>query len=169
MAAFFAVLSLSIVSDRLKARGPIMAAGCAVAAGGYIMLLATEKNSVRYAGTFLAAVGVFPGSALVMGWLSNNLAPHYVRATGLGVVISLANCSSFAATFIYLEKDAPEYVLGHSISLGSLVLCFLAICIQDLYLHWENRKRERGDRDDRLSYGNEEDLGNRHPGFKYTL
>ena len=102
-------------------------------------------------------------------------------------MISLANCSSFAATFIYLEKDAyvilfrilrqdlelisprPEYILGHSISLGSLVLCFITICLQDLYLHWENKKRERGDRDDRLGSENEEDLGHRHPGFKYTL
>ena len=66
MAAFIAVLSLSIISDRIKVRGPIMASGCIIAAAGYIMLLATEKNAVRYAGTFLVAVGVFPGSAMVM-------------------------------------------------------------------------------------------------------
>lgn len=72
-------------------------------------------------------------------------------------------------TDLGLTPSSPEYILGHSISLGSLVLCFLTICAQDLYLHWENKKRERGDRDDRLSYGNEEDLGHRHPAFKYTL
>lgn len=76
MAAFIAVLSLSIVSDRIKARGPIMAGGCVLAAGGYIMLLATEKNSVRYAGTFLAAVGVFPGSAMVMVRFQRSLPQH---------------------------------------------------------------------------------------------
>jgi hypothetical protein len=37
------------------------------------------------------------------------------------------------------------------------------------YLRWENKKRERGDRDHRLVEGKVEDLGNRHPAFRYTL
>lgn len=60
-----------------------------------------------------------------MGWLANNLAPHYVRATGTGAQIMLANCMSclllkkgwteilmrftgaaFIATFTYLTEDA---------------------------------------------------------------
>ena len=40
------------------------------------------------------------------GWVANNLAPHYVRAVGVGVVISIANCSAFIGTFIYLQRDA---------------------------------------------------------------
>jgi hypothetical protein len=44
-----------------------------------------------------------------MGWLSNNLAPHYVRATGIGFLVAVANCAAFVATFSYLTKDA--YVL----------------------------------------------------------
>jgi hypothetical protein len=43
---------------------------------------------------------------MVMGWLSNNLAPHYVRATGIGFIIAVANCAAFVATFSYLTKDA---------------------------------------------------------------
>ena len=41
-----------------------------------------------------------------MVWLSNNLAPHYVRATGVGLQIAIANCAAFVATFTYLSKDA---------------------------------------------------------------
>lgn len=41
-----------------------------------------------------------------MGWLSNNLAPHYVRATGIGFLVAVANCAAFVATFSYLAKDA---------------------------------------------------------------
>ncbi|KAF4460682.1 major facilitator superfamily transporter [Fusarium albosuccineum] len=130
IAAFFTVLATSITSDRIKARGPIMVIGSIVAMGGYIMLLAAKESSVRYGGTFLVAVGVYPGSAMIMGWLSNNLAPHYVRATGLGVLIALANTSSFVASFIYRAQDAPDYTLGHAVSLGSLVLCLLTIGIK---------------------------------------
>lgn len=66
MVAFFMVLATSIMSDKIKARGPIMAAGTVVAMVGYIMLLAAKQNTVRYGGTFLVAVGVYPGSAMIM-------------------------------------------------------------------------------------------------------
>jgi hypothetical protein len=41
-----------------------------------------------------------------MSWLVNNLAPHYVRATGTGFQICIANCAAFLATFTYVAKDA---------------------------------------------------------------
>ncbi|KXH34930.1 hypothetical protein CSIM01_01966 [Colletotrichum simmondsii] len=106
IAAFFVVLATSALSDKIKARGPIMAVGSMIALCGYVMILASKSSNVRYGGTFLIATGVFPGSAMIMGWLSNNLAPHYVRATGVGLLIGLANTSAFPATFIYLQKDA---------------------------------------------------------------
>lgn len=169
MAGFFFVLGTSFLSDKIKARGPIMAVGLLVAVVGYVMLLATTQNSVRYGGTFLVAIGVFPGSAMIMGWMSNNLAPHYVRATGVGFLIAFANNAAFPATFIYLSKDAPRYVLGHSVCIGALVLCFLTVCAQMVYCRWENKKRESGQRDDRLGQGNLHRLGHRHPEFRYTL
>ncbi|KAH8894339.1 MFS general substrate transporter [Thozetella sp. PMI_491] len=169
MAAFFVVLGSSFLSDRIKARGPIMATALIVAIAGYTMLLASKENSVRYGGTFLVAVGIFPCSAMIMGWMSNNLAPYYVRATGVGFLIAFANCAAFPATFIYLAKDAPNYVLGHSVSLGSLILCWVTVCLQMLYCRWENRKRDRGERDARLTETSTYYLGHRHPSFRYTL
>jgi hypothetical protein len=114
------------------------------------------------------------------GWLSNNLAPHFVRATGIGFLVAFANTSAFISTFIYLPKDKPDYVLGHSVNLGALILLFLTVCAQMTYLTWENRKRERGDRDARLfsdggsgsvgiSVSAEERLGYKHPSFRYTI
>jgi hypothetical protein len=66
MAAFLTVLLTSTLSDKIKARGPIMAAGTIIAMCGYVMLLVAERNTVRYGGTFLVAVGVYPGSAMIM-------------------------------------------------------------------------------------------------------
>jgi hypothetical protein len=70
IAAFCTVLATSIASDRIRARGPIMAIGCIVAMGGYIMLLVATKSTVRYGGTSLVAVGVYPGSAMIMVYKS---------------------------------------------------------------------------------------------------
>lgn len=106
MGGFLTVLFAAHFSDKLRMRGPFMLVGAAVAIGGYIMLLASNKPLVKYGGTFLVAAGVFPCSPLVMGWLANNLAPHYVRATGTGFQIMIANMAAFIATFTYIQKDA---------------------------------------------------------------
>lgn len=66
MAAFVVVLLTSFLSDKIKARGPIMAGGCLVAIAGYVMLLVAQQEQVRYGGTFLVAVGVYPCSAMIM-------------------------------------------------------------------------------------------------------
>ncbi|KAI1154950.1 MFS transporter-like protein [Nemania diffusa] len=169
LTAFISVLTVTRMSDHVKARGPIMAVCCSIATVGYILLLATKSNAARYAGTFFVATGIFPSSALIIGWLSNNLAPYFVRATGIGFLIAFANTSAFISTFIYLPKEQPDYILGHSISLGALILCILLVCTQVLFLTWENKKRARGDYDHRLTEGEVDRLGHRHPAFKYTI
>jgi MFS family permease len=104
--SFVAVLLAGYYSDKLRVRGPLMIGGCSLAIVGYIMLIASPHVLTRYGGTFFVAVGIFPCSPLVMGWLSNNLAPHYVRATGTGFQIMIANMAAFIATFTYVQNDA---------------------------------------------------------------
>ncbi|KAH3988409.1 hypothetical protein HBH51_001300 [Parastagonospora nodorum] len=169
MAAFVTVIVTAYYSDKVKNRGYFIIGGAIVGICGYIMLLVAKTNAVRYAGTFLVAIGVFQGSPMIMAWISNNVAPHYVRAVAVGMVISIANCSAFIGTFIYLQRDSPKYVLGHAVSLGALVLTVILAGGQIMYLQWENKKRDRGERDDRLCEENEGRLGHQHPNFRYTL
>lgn len=95
MGAFFTVLLTTWASDKVRMRGPFMLAGCIIAIAGYIMLISTDHHLIQYGGTFLVSAGIFPCSPLVMGWLANNLAPHYVRATGTGAQIMFANCGKY--------------------------------------------------------------------------
>ncbi|KAH7402102.1 major facilitator superfamily domain-containing protein [Phaeosphaeria sp. MPI-PUGE-AT-0046c] len=169
MAAFLTVLITAYFSDKVKNRGYFIIGGSILGICGYIMLLVAKTNAVRYAGTFLVAIGVFQGSPMIMGWISNNVAPHYARAVAVGVVISIANCSAFIGTFIYLQRDAPKYILGHAVSLGALVITVILATGQVLYLQWENKKRDNGERDHRLVDEFEGNLGHRHPNFRYTL
>lgn len=108
MAAFFSVLLVTWYSDKIKRRGIFMLCGATLAIGGYIMLIASSHPLIQYGGTFLVAAGIFPTSPMVMGWLANNCAPHYVRATASGVQICIANCAAFIATFTYVPSDAPR-------------------------------------------------------------
>lgn len=168
--AFFSVLLCCWTSDRIKKRGPMILACITVALIGYIMLIAADKPGVRYAGTFFVAAGVFPCSPMVLGWLSNNLAPHYVRATGIGYQVAIGNCGAFLATFTYVAADAPRYIKGHAINLGVIGLIMIVTSCNMAYIAWENRVRARGGRDQRLT-GNEKesDLGYRHPNFRYAI
>jgi len=95
MAAFFSVLLITYLSDRYQRRGVFMLICATVAIIGYIMLIASAKPHVQYGGTFLVAAGSFPCPPVVMGWLANNTAPHYVRATGTGFQVGFANLAAF--------------------------------------------------------------------------
>ena len=61
---FVAILVLSAWSDAVKARGPFIVGGCILAIAGYIMLLVAESPAVKYGGTFLIAIGVYPGTPM---------------------------------------------------------------------------------------------------------
>ena len=144
--------------------------------------------------------------------LTNNLAPHYVRATAGGLQVAIGNCAAFVATFTYLSTDAyvflsflsivhyldvippdcstlfpplflrvfhkdratnvwyrPRYQKGHAINIGALSLIVIFSSITMAYNAWENRLREQGKRDHRLTEGAEKELGYRHPRFRYTI
>ncbi|KAF2653746.1 MFS general substrate transporter [Lophiostoma macrostomum CBS 122681] len=169
MGAFVVVLLVGYLSDKLQLRGPLMIVGVSLAIIGYIMLIASTAPLTQYGGTFFVAAGIFPCSPLVMGWLTNNLAPHYVRATGTGFQIMIANMAAFIATFTYLSADAPRYITGHAINIGMLGLSLVLSTVNIFYCKWENRKRETGQRDYRLQDEDESMLGYRHPQFRYTI
>ncbi|KAK5153125.1 hypothetical protein LTS14_007769 [Recurvomyces mirabilis] len=167
--AFLMVIGVSFLSDRIKMRGPLILAGASLAAIGYILQIASHKPGIKYAGTFFVAAGMFPCSPLVLAWLSNNLAPHYIKATGLGFQVAIGNCGAFVATFTYLSQDAPDYTKGHAINLGAIGLILIFTAGNMMYIKWENAARASGKRDHRLREGGGEDgLGYRHPEFRYT-
>lgn len=206
MAAFFVLLLTASLSDGIKARGPIMAVGTLVALCGYIMILASKSNGVRYGGTFLVATGVYPGSAMIivslklvyhrfdersLTWLGLAFeqfgtslrschwcgTPHWLSKYGCfsgNIHLSAKECVSYrmaseTTSDIDHLVSSPDYILGHSVCIGSLILCFATVCIQMLYCRWENMKREKGDRDSRLIGDRVHLLGHRHPAYRYTL
>lgn len=169
--AFLVVVAISFLSDKLKMRGPLIFGLFLFASIGYIMQLASDSNAVKYAGTFFIAVGAFPCSPLILAWLSNNLAPHYTKATGVGFQVAIGNCGAFVATFTYLSEDAPDYVVGHAINLAAIGLTLVGVGLNMLYIRWENSARQAGKREYRFVEQREKgiELGYRHPEFRYTI
>jgi nitrate/nitrite transporter NarK len=54
---------------------------------GFSMLLGSKEPGVKYAGTFLGAMGIYPCIANTISWTSNNVEGVYKRGVTLGIVI----------------------------------------------------------------------------------
>jgi MFS family permease len=54
---------------------------------GFSMLLGSKHAGVKYAGTFLGAMGIYPCIANTISWASNNVEGVYKRGVTLGIVI----------------------------------------------------------------------------------
>lgn len=63
----------------------------------------------------------------------------------------------------------PRYITGHAINIAVLVLSFITTIVLIFYNSWENKKRDKGERDHRLQEEDEATLGYRHPRFRYTV
>ena len=68
-----------------------------VAIIGYAVIANTELTKVKYGMTFLMATGLYSSVPCVLGWISNNSAGHYKRATTTAVQLAIANSGGFVA------------------------------------------------------------------------
>ena len=115
---------------------------------GYIILLASSNNAVKYFGTFLCGIATYTGPGLNMAWLNVNVAPQHRRALAIGLQQSFGNCAGIVAGQIY--RKSP-YVLGNAFSLGAMVVAQLVITGHALYLRRESAEKEkiaRGEKED---------------------
>lgn len=81
MTGFVVVILTAHFSDKVKNRGYFIVGGTIVGICGYIMLLASDANPVKYAGTFLIAAGVFQASPMLMVSPSESVLQLYRKLT----------------------------------------------------------------------------------------
>lgn len=82
---------------------------------GFSMLVATKRPSVQYAGTVLAAIGIYPQIPLGMAWNSGNIGGSLKRGTGIAMQVMGGNCGGIIASYVYISKDGPRFIIGHSL------------------------------------------------------
>lgn len=77
--------------------------------------------------------------------------------------------SNHELRWTYLARDGPEYHTGHSINVGGQIAAVIVTAFGTLYCVWENKAREAGRRDHRLTGLSEDEqakLGSSHPSFR---
>ena len=168
--AFLLTITFAVLSERFLARAPFILASSSIAIVGYIILLANSKPGVSYFGIILAAMGIYPATALVLAWPANNVSGQTKRATANAMQISIGNLGAVLGTQLYRTESAPRFFLGHGFALGYLVANLVVVSTLRLVLHRENERRARGERDQRLEGVTEDEwLGDDDPRWKFQL
>jgi hypothetical protein len=103
------------------------------------------RPGVSYVGTFFAAAGIYPATALSLSWPCINVSGQTKRAVATAMQISIGNCGAVLGTQLYRANMGPRYILGHSFALAYLLgNAFVAGLIWVL-LRRENARRDESE------------------------
>lgn len=170
-AAATLTIFVGIIADRTGARGLCNIVVSSLGVAGFAMLLSTDNPAVQYAGTFLAALGIYPCIANTISWVANNVEGVYKRGVVLGLVIGWGNLNGIVSSNVYFRE--PRYIEGHAVVMTYLAVFLLGgSVLMTCLLRKENALRRRGERD-YLVHGllgkQVEELGDQRPDFIYTV
>ncbi|KAI8941695.1 hypothetical protein NX059_002905 [Plenodomus lindquistii] len=172
--ACFFTIGASWYADRVRKRGIFMLAFQLIGIAGFSMLIATPRPSVQYAGTVLAAIGIYPQIPLGMAWNSGNIGGSLKRGTGIAMQVMGGNCGGIIASYVYLSRDGPRFIIGHGLLIGIISMAFCLTLFISTWCRLENARRdklamERGEQEttdeQKLS---EKELADNAPWFRYT-
>jgi len=161
-------ISLAILSDRINQRAAIMLPCAAVTAIGYIILLTVHTNAgVEYFATFLVGTGIYLTVGLNVTWLNQNQAGHHKRATAIGIQQTMGNCGGVIAGQIYVTSGAPDYTVGHAVSLAGMCWAAVGFTAQYFILRYLNHRKDMLLEDDRRKMDKEGVRGDAHYSFRF--
>ncbi|CAG8953906.1 hypothetical protein HYFRA_00010867 [Hymenoscyphus fraxineus] len=136
-------IGASWFADRVKQRGVFMLAFQLIAIAGFGMLLGSLRADIQYAGTVLAAIGIYPQIPLGLAWNGNNIGGSLKRGTGIAMQVMGGNCGGIIASYVYLSRDGPRYTTGHGLLLAIIGTAFFLTAFMTVYLRLENRRRDK--------------------------
>ncbi|KZP18813.1 MFS general substrate transporter [Athelia psychrophila] len=130
-AACIFIITVGIISDKYKLRGPFIIGGALVSLAGYIVLYNTDKPGAGCVGAVLTAVGVFPTIPVAIAWAGGNAGGDMKRGVVLGMVIGMGSLGGICSSFIYI--DPPRFHIGHGTIMGwlSLTIILSAVAMWD--------------------------------------
>ncbi|EJD37819.1 MFS general substrate transporter [Auricularia subglabra TFB-10046 SS5] len=161
---------MSAISDRLRSRGIFVAIVFTLSALGWLILLVVETNQrARYFATFLTVIGGYAAIPLITSWTSNNTGSQSQRAVSLGLLNSVGQCLSIAASFLFPSNEGPGWKKGFGTNLALNIVAISIAVGLTVYFRRENKRRDRVEGPPKegviLDVVRLHDLA---PGFRYT-
>ncbi|KAF9260695.1 major facilitator superfamily transporter [Marasmius fiardii PR-910] len=157
----------ALISDRYNKRFWLIFPLAGVSVAGYAILVAVHGNvGVSLFACFLTGTGIYIGVGLSVTWISVNMAGYRKRSTAIGLQQTLGNIGGIIAGQIYRSTDKPYYRLGHSISLGAMVLAMMGMIVEVMIYKSRNDAKDRMTEEEKQRQDLDGAAGDRHYSFK---
>ena len=169
VAAMVGCLAAAYASDKLKHRSSFALFGyLLVIIGASILINQKQVNThVKYGALYFMAVGGYISLPMLWTMLVNNLSGSYKIGFAVALEVGLGNFGGIASALVFQGKMAPFFVVGYKTVLGMSCAAAALVCIYTFALYMENKARDAGKRDHRLSDPEIDNLGDDHPHFRY--
>lgn len=133
------------LSEKYQRRCLFIIISALTAVIGYIILITNKSPKTNpgqsYVGTFFAAAGIYPATALALSLPAINVSGQTKRATAGAMQITIGNLGAVLGTQLYRPATAPRYLLGHGFALGYMCLNVVVASTIWYVLSKENKKR----------------------------
>jgi hypothetical protein len=113
--AFITTMVAAVLAEKTKRRAPFIVGGSALAIVGYIILLTSHQPVLSYAGTIIAAGGLFPATAIVLSWPATNVSGQTKRLTANAMQLTIGNMGAVMGTQLYRPIWSPRFFVGHGV------------------------------------------------------
>ena len=143
--AFVICIIVALNADRMFERGWHSAFASFIGVIGYLLLIVLKDKGIAglYVGTILATIGSFAQLAPRAAWGSGCIGGHTKRAVGVAMISNIGNISGALASTIYQDDDAPHYVRGHAVCLGTCAAVSIMCIALKYILKYINKRRDR--------------------------
>ncbi|KAI1097691.1 major facilitator superfamily domain-containing protein [Jackrogersella minutella] len=161
---------VSIWSDQIQRRGVFCLGGFSLSILG-LFLVAFLKGSLRYMGIYFAAIGIYIAQPLCIAWCANQVTSSNKRGTITAFAGTIGQFGGIISALVFPSKDGPQYLPGIMTCIAFQIVGVIAAINLWAFCSYENRQREAGKRDHlrELPQEQQDQLGENHPDFRYTL
>ncbi|KAH6656621.1 high-affinity nicotinic acid transporter [Truncatella angustata] len=142
VAACICCIGAGYLADKWGTRGVFMIFFNCVAIFGFILQIVSSNLGLKYAGTFFAAMGIYPNVPQGVAWNGNNIGGSTKRGVGIAMHVGFGNLGGAISGFLYRTKDAPMFYPGHGTLIATETMSLILCIFMTIYLRRENARRD---------------------------
>ncbi|KAJ2581058.1 hypothetical protein GGH95_002270 [Coemansia sp. RSA 1836] len=112
--------------------------------GFTVIMVATLNVPARIFGLCLLGTGGFSGLGISPGWnITSNSQTVANSAVAAALTVFMGSGSGFVASNVFLNSDAPRFVIGHTVNVALMSLGILTCIVTRLSMGRRNRQFAR--------------------------
>lgn len=138
-------MSMAFVADKMRMRGPVIAAQAIVCLIGLAITAYAKQNPVRYFGTFLGVAGAQGNVPAVLSYQSNNIRMNSKRSVGSALQVGFGAIGGIVASTVFRQADAATgYRPGMWTAIGLQILILIIVAVTTIHFRVQNKRQALG-------------------------